>query len=214
MSDDKNLTSKKIQQFCDVGKSTISKWRNGDAEPSGRALVRLSWLTNKTCTWLLFGDNEQLSLREPKGALAWDGDTPLGDDEVYMPIFTDLEIAAGSGVTEGTEFYGPKIRFARSTLRRLNVPAEAGFFLRVDGDSMHPEIADNSTVGINTASTNVRDGEIYAVSQDGLARLKVVFVVPGGFRLHSLNPRYPDENTGTDLRVIGRLFWAAKEYPN
>lgn len=214
IKDDSSLNPAKIQKFCAVGKSTVSKWRNGETEPKARPLLKLSWLTNKTPEWLIFGERDETTVVRPRGILAWDGETPLSDDEVAMPIYTDLEIAAGDGVAEGLEIYGPKIRFAKSTLRRLNVPPESGFFLRVDGDSMYPEIADGATVGINTASKKIRDGKIYAVSQDGLARLKSVFLVPGGYRLHSLNDQYPDETTDLSLRIIGQLFWAAREYPN
>ena len=49
----------------------------------------------------------------------WDSGTPLDDDEVELPFFTEVELSAGNGSTQVVESHGPKLRFAKSTLRRV-----------------------------------------------------------------------------------------------
>ena len=54
---------------------------------------------------------------------------------------------------------------------------------------------DGSTIGVDTATTHITDGEIYALEHDGMLRVKFVYRLPGGgIRLRSFNrEEYPDE---------------------
>lgn len=54
----------------------------------------------------------------------WDSKTPLNDDEVELPLFREVELAAGAGQTEVVENRGAKLRFAKSTLARAGVVKE------------------------------------------------------------------------------------------
>ena len=39
---------------------------------------------------------------------------------------------------------------------------------------------DGSTIGVDTATTHITDGEIYALEHDGMLRVKFVYRLPGG----------------------------------
>ena len=145
----------------------------------------------------------------------WDSDTPIGDDEVEVPLFREVELAAGSGRTQVSENHGAKLKFAKSSLRRAGVSEDHAGCAYISGDSMARELPDGAVVGVDTADTQIRDGKLYALDHDGMLRIKQVNRMPGnGLRLVSFNDEYPDEEYTVEqvhdlIRVIGRVFWSA-----
>lgn len=146
---------------------------------------------------------------------AWDSDTPLEDDEVYVPLYKEVELSAGAGSTEIRETSGRMVRFARSTLREAGVQPENAKAAQVSGNSMARVIMPGATIGIDIGTTQVFDGDIYAVDHGGMLRVKYVYRLPGGgLRLRSENSEeHPDEIfTGEEvmtqgIRIIGWVFW-------
>ncbi len=145
----------------------------------------------------------------------WDSGTDLEDDEVEVPLFMEVELSAGSGMTHIVESNGPKIRFSRSTMRRASVEPSAAACCFATGDSMGAVVPDGACVGVDTAFTKIIDGEIYAIEHGGLLRIKYLFRLPnGGVRIRSENrEEYPDEilfgDDLKDFRVIGYVFWVS-----
>lgn len=144
----------------------------------------------------------------------WDSETPLDDDEVEVPLFREVELAAGTGQTQVVENHGPKLRFAKSTLARAGVQPEHAACAYVRGNSMEPVMPDGTCVGVNTGDKDIRDGEIYAFDHDGMLRVKYLHRRPGGgIRIVSQNStEHSDEElTGAEvsdqIRLIGRVFW-------
>ena len=143
----------------------------------------------------------------------WDSGTDLDDDEVEVPLFMEVELSAGSGMTHVIESTGPKIRFSKSTMRRARVEPAAAACCFATGDSMGAVVPDGACVGVDTAFTKIIDGEIYAIEHGGLLRIKYLFRLPnGGIRIRSENrEEYPDEDLyGDDLkdfRIISYVFW-------
>ncbi|MDD5273899.1 MAG: helix-turn-helix transcriptional regulator [Methylovulum sp.] len=141
----------------------------------------------------------------------WDSSTPLGDDEVELPFFKEVEISAGGGRFHVQENNGPKLRFLKSTLKKHGVAIDSAACVRAVGDSMEPVIRDGCTVGIDTSKQNIKDGDIYAIDHDGHLRIKRLYRLPVGIiRINSYNPDYPDEFYNESegfMRVIGRVFW-------
>lgn len=48
----------------------------------------------------------------------WDDDTPLDEDEVYVPFLKEVELSAGSGKSTIQQSNKQKLRFGKITLRR------------------------------------------------------------------------------------------------
>jgi phage repressor protein C with HTH and peptisase S24 domain len=145
---------------------------------------------------------------------AWDSNTPLDEDEVELPLFREVELAAGGGATQVIENHGAKLRFAKSTLRRAGVPAESAACAFVRGNSMEPVMPDGTCVGVNTADKAIKDGEIYAIDHGGMLRVKYLHRRPGGgIKIVSQNAgEHPVEEVTAEemaasVRVIGRVFW-------
>jgi phage repressor protein C with HTH and peptisase S24 domain len=145
----------------------------------------------------------------------WDSKTPLDDDEVELPLFREVELAAGAGQTQVIENHGAKLRFAKSTLSRAGVQKENAACAFVRGNSMEPVMPDGTCVGVDTGDTTVRDGEIYAIEHGGMLRVKYLQRRPGGgIKIVSQNSieHEAEDYTATrvveeNIRVIGRVFW-------
>lgn len=143
----------------------------------------------------------------------WDSKTPLTEDEVEVPFYMEIELSAGNGSEVQLETTGPKLRFSKSTLRRHGIDPTHTACVKVSGNSMEPVIPDGATVGIDTANTIIKDGDMYAIDWAGALFVKTLTRRPGGgLRIRSFNTdEYPDENLNSEeamsVRVIGRVFW-------
>ncbi|MFL0806719.1 MAG: helix-turn-helix transcriptional regulator [Oceanobacter sp.] len=185
-------------------------------KPSGPRLIALAKLLQCSPEWLVNGteptDTDRSNAVWLGDVEPWDSKTPLGGDEVELPFFSGVELAAGSGSCQVIEMHGPKLRFSKSTLRRKNVDPANAACVTVSGNSMEPVIPEGSTIGIDTSQTTVSDGALYAIDNDGWLRIKRLYRIPGGIRVNSYNQlEHPDETyTGenaTKIRIIGRVFW-------
>lgn len=147
------------------------------------------------------------------GMSGWDSTTPLGDDEVAIPLYKEVELAAGNGATEVIEVPGRLLRFAKSTLREAGVLECNAVCATIKGRSMERLIMDGATIGIDTGTTRIEDGEIYAFDQGGMLRVKYLYRLPGGgVRIRSENDEeFPDETLTAEefanVRMLGWVFW-------
>ena len=144
---------------------------------------------------------------------AWDSETPLDEDEVEVPFFMEVELAAGIGGEYSLEIQGPKLRFSKSTLRRCGVEASAAACVKVAGNSMEPRLFDGDVVGVDTLDKKIVDGNVYAINHDGMLRIKRLYRLPGGgLRINSFNSEeHPDEKYYdkeiSNIAIVGRVFW-------
>lgn len=206
-----------IAAECGVANSAVSQWISGDSKSmKPENLFALSKATGFSAMWIAIeqGPERIVSEMELDGEIApWDGKTPLDSDEVFVPLYKEVELSAGAGSTNVQEIPGRKIRFALSTLRECGVMPENAVAAQVTGNSMERLIMPGSTIGIDTGTTTVTDGEIYAIDHDGMLRVKYLYRLPGGgLRLRSENSEeHPDEVIPPEalqhVRVIGWVFW-------
>lgn len=223
---------KDIIEVTKANKSTVSTWFNGISKPSGEYLIRLcrlfdvdgEWLRDDSSGWESRQDSSlRHQIREPQaeylaGVDTWDSNTPLDSEEVELPFFTEVEAAAGSGQMEVRENHGPKLRFSKATLNRCGIDKNSAACIKVKGNSMEPVLPDESTIGVDTSSTKIIDGKMFAIDHDGMLRVKMLYRLPGGgMRLRSYNSdEHPDETYNTEesqhIRIIGRVFWSSVLY--
>nr|WP_273823057.1 helix-turn-helix transcriptional regulator [Pseudomonas asplenii] len=145
----------------------------------------------------------------------WDDDTPLAEDEVYVPFLKEVELSAGHGRTAVEQASDRKLRFGKLTLRRQGVQPSDAVCVTVSGNSMEPVLPDGSTVGVDQGRTAVVDGKMYAINHGGQLRVKTLYRLPGGgIRLRSFNrEEHPDEEYSAEelissqILVLGKVFW-------
>ncbi|WP_244370823.1 helix-turn-helix transcriptional regulator [Rahnella sp. ChDrAdgB13] len=207
-----------------VGMAQSSVWKlvSGGAQGS-RKLVDIAKVLGVRPEWLSDGSEpmraEGVKPYNPDSTIPpesewgtidlWDSKTPLSDDEIEVPFYKDIEMAAGAGRCIDTDYNGYKLRFSKATLRRMGVEFANVFCCPAAGDSMEPLIPDGTTIAVDRGTKTIRDGKMYAMGQDGLYRVKVLYALPGRkVRVRSYNEEYPDEEVPLDeLDIIGRVFW-------
>jgi phage repressor protein C with HTH and peptisase S24 domain len=210
------VSKAELARAAGVTPQAVTRWfKNGSI--SKESLDACAKRLNVTIDWLMRGQqksNTPDSNAEYLGAIEpWDSKTPLDIDEVEVPFYMEVELSAGNGSVIQLETNGPKLRFSKSTLKRQGVSIDHAACVRVSGNSMEPVIPDGATVGVDTAYTNIVDGEMYAIDWAGELYVKVLMRRPGGgIRIRSFNvDEYPDENLSPEeaqsVRVIGRVFW-------
>ncbi|WP_392562524.1 helix-turn-helix transcriptional regulator [Orbus sturtevantii] len=215
----KGYTQGKLAQKVGMAQSSVWKLTSGEAK-SSRRIIDIAAALNINPTWLSTGegvmDADVVKLSELKynQASEWDSNTPLHDDEVEVPYFKSIELAAGHGAVSGEDYNGHKLRFGKSFFRRKGAQKENVICFPVYGDSMEPKIPNGSTVAVDSGKKDVIDGDIYAICQGDLCRLKRLYRMPNNkIRINSFNSiDHPDEiDDISNIQIIGRVFHYAVE---
>lgn len=209
----KGLSQAGLSKLLGVSQASIAAIEAGrNKRPTN--LVSIAKALDVSPYWLETGkeDKEIISNATPLGKIEeWDNDTPLSEDDCEAPLYKDVKLSAGNGFADDIEDYnGYKLRFSRKTLRKHGISPENVVCVMADGDSMEPVFPSGATLGIDTGSKNIRDGQIYAINHGGLLRTKILHKLPDNkVRIRSYNQsEYPDEEASLDdLSVIGRVFW-------
>lgn len=142
-----------------------------------------------------------------------EGNEPLRPDEVLLPVFREVEFAAGNGATQVMENHGAQERFSLIRLAQAGVQPENAALAFVKGDSMMPAIRHGSTIGIDKGCRTVTDGNTYALDHDGMLRVKQLYRLPlNRVRVVSENSdEYPEEIyslADPDApKILGRVFY-------
>lgn len=213
-----------LAKITNVTPKASNKWLNAESIPNREKIIQLAKMLNVNSLWLEYGEGSIQSVEDNKtqkqdyikiiGDISpWDDNTPLDDDEVEVPFFKEVELAAGNGKTEVIELTDRKLRFSKRTLRDAGVNAKDVACAKISGNSMERLIIDGATIGIDTSEKNIIDGEIYAFDHDGMLRVKYLYRMPGGaVRLRSENAEeHGDEIIPFEkldkLRILGWVFW-------
>lgn len=144
----------------------------------------------------------------------WEDGPPL-ENEVEVPLLKEIEQPDGSGRTEIKEHGTVRLGFSRSTLLGMGIEPSNVVCITVSGNSMEPVIPDGGLAGVDRGRTAVKDGDIFAISQNGQLRVKILYRLPrGGLRMRSFNrdehpdEEYPEDQIQTEgIGILGRIFW-------
>nr|WP_314592298.1 helix-turn-helix transcriptional regulator [uncultured Neisseria sp.] len=205
-----------LARLLNVSPQVVKNWETRGVSASG--LVNAAKVIGVSVAWVETGEGEMAAIKQPESnALPlgkieeWDNNTPLSDDDCEAPLYKEIKLSAGNGFADDIEDYnGYKLRFSRNTLRKHGINPADVVCVMADGDSMEPVFPSGATLGIDTGSKTIRDGQIYAINHGGLLRTKILHKLPENkVRIRSYNQsEYPDEEASLDdLSVIGRVFW-------
>ena len=118
-----------------------------------------------------------------------------------------LDASAGPGAVGTEEAPYDTIRFTRRWLREMGLEGADLSAIRVEGDSMEPELRSGDEIFVDR---NKRAGEGIHVVRigDALHVKQVQSIGPGRIKLVSANEAYaPIELTHDDVEIIGRAVW-------
>lgn len=211
------MTQEALAKRLGLTKATISMWESGNTAPNGKNMINLAETLKVSPEWLLTGKETgsrpvEANAKAEGVFSGWDSDTPLEDDEVEIPFFTEVELSAGNGTYVDLDQSGCKLRFAKSTLRKAGIDIASAACVSVSGNSMEPVLPDGAVVGVDTSKTSIKDGKVYAIDHDGLLRVKLLYRLPDGIRVRSYNrDEYEDEeyfnHDANKIKIIGQVFW-------
>ncbi|MGJ8606194.1 MAG: S24 family peptidase [Marivita sp.] len=144
---------------------------------------------------------------------------PVADPEEFAHIpLHEASLAAGAGAANGDEPIVDYLSFRRDWLRRIGTAPANAVLARVSGDSMEPTIwagdmvlvdRSKTVVPVRTSSSKKGRSAIYAVLDDGHARVKrIERPSEDQIMLLSDNPDYgPEFGDTKTLTIIGKVMW-------
>lgn len=213
-----SLKSVDVTKAIGISSGGISQWLSGHTKPSGKHLLNLANLLGCDPAWLIFGTESNIeNKRKPSQSVGsadiYEHDSPLHPDDVEVPFFEEVALAAGNGLSSMLDSATHTSRLSISMLERAGVSPSTVACCKVSGESMENVLKDGAKIAIDTSSITIKDGSIYAIEHGGMLRVKYLFRMPfGGLRIRSENSvDYEDEvivgEIAKDIRVIGRVFW-------
>lgn len=186
------------------------------ADARSRKTVPPAWIPKAakifhvSTDWLFFGN--------PGAVLpAKAASTPICDVDLIMVPMVEARLSAGQGSLQTDGCSERSYAFRSDFLYRKGNP-DSMVLMRVEGDSMQPEIMNNDVVLIDQSKTEIRLGRIFAVGFEEAIYLKRIDMLPGKIVLKSANPAYPPveldirDQQRDAFRVIGQVLWSGREY--
>lgn len=210
-----------------VGMAQPSVWKlvSGGAKGSKKT-AQIASVLGVRAEWLADGSgpmkDDSITPHNPKSTIpqesewgtvdAWDSNSPLPSDEVEVPFLKDIEFACGEGRVSEEDYNGFKLRFSKATLRRVgaNTDGSRVICFPAAGNSMEPVIPDGATVAVDTQNKKIVDGELYAINQGGLKRIKQLYRRPGGkvtIRSFNREDNADEEALESEIEIVGFVFW-------
>ena len=192
--------------------SRVSAFEKGESIPDIETIIRFCDIYSTDANSLLSGEYIGGELNTVAGNQLRG---VSGVDTLFIPL-VQARLSAGRGSfetgAESERHYGFRSDFLR---RKGNVSEMV--LMRVDGDSMEPEIKPGDMVLIDQSQRSLRPGQIYAVGVEDMVYLKLANAAPGKLILSSTNAAYPplEVDTRGDLEsavhIIGRCVWSCRE---
>lgn len=136
----------------------------------------------------------------------------LDSDNFFEITFYDCNDAFPL-TKENAEMNIKKISIPKFIFDNSNIKEHEAIAIKMEGNSMHPVLPNNTILLINTSYKRIIDGQIYAVIQSDLLRIRKLYQLPDGkIKISAYNnDEYPSENTDLkNLEVVGKVFsWIA-----
>jgi len=189
-----------------ISSSAVYQWRNNpDVSLDGNNLIALAEVLEVDPVWLMTG-------RGPRRR------SEFLQLHAFVPFFREGRVAAGHGAINDEYTNVGGLAFLRYSLATKELDPESCRAIRVDGDSMYPNIKNGDVVMYDTTDTGpIISGKIYVVhygDEGGL--VKRLFVEPDQsiiIRSDNQSPEYSDRRVvagSSDLIVHGRVRWIGR----
>lgn len=204
------LTQAEFADILGIPQVTLGNYERGRNEPRFEFIEKVCSRFEINVEWLLFGTGNRRG--GPTGVAK-----PTCDVDLIMIPMVEARLSAGPGSLETSGECERSYAFRSDFLHRKGNPGDM-VLMRVEGDSMQPEIMHNDVVLIDRSKTQIRLGRIFAVGFEEAIYLKRIDMLPGKIVLKSANPAYPPveldirEQQGDSFRVIGQVLWSGREY--
>jgi phage repressor protein C with HTH and peptisase S24 domain len=200
-----------LAALLDVSTQAIYNAKNKGKIPKSW-IINVAEETGASADWLLSGQGSaergslvQAQLQEPTCDV----------DMIYIPL-VEARLSAGTGSFVTGEESDKRYGFRSDFLTRKGQVSQM-VLMRVDGDSMEPEIHHGDVVLIDQSQTTPRAGAMFAVGVEDLVYIKMVDALPGKIILKSCNETYPPleidarGDLADGIRIVGKAIWLGRE---
>ncbi|WP_338127290.1 XRE family transcriptional regulator [Vreelandella titanicae] len=186
---------------CGLSEGAIRSYMSGDTYPTLDRLALIANALGKDMQWLAFGEEKSDSI-DVKGM----------DDYAFVPLY-DAQCSAGDGAwNEGCRVL-THISFTRYSLRKQGLTPDHLSAIRIDGDSMEPDLHSGDTVLIDHTRIAIEGEGIYILRLDGHLYAKRLQRNFDGVSIISSNKEYREVVVPRDrlaeLEIVGRAVWSA-----
>lgn len=212
------LSQAQLGEKIGLSQQSVAKIENGETRQP-RKIKEIANALNVSQKWLQLGIEEDGFL---SNFVVEEVETSTLDPDIFASIqVLDIELSAGNGCeAEIIESAIDTFPLRRVDLRKAGVSAANARIVKIWGNSLLPVLNNGDHVAIDvTQSKPIRDGDLYALRDGVLLRVKVLINQPdGGLLLRSFNKdEYPDEiltfeERRTRIHVIGRVFWSSRSW--
>ncbi|WP_167313308.1 XRE family transcriptional regulator [Ralstonia insidiosa] len=193
-----------------ITRGAVSLWMNGGTtDLAGENLVKAAQALGVSANWLSTGRGKMTTSPTTE--------VPLDENPDY-PAIKRVRIKISGGITgfgvEPLEDEHAPIVFHRSWYERRGFKPEKLLAIKVKGASMENGLYDGDWVVVNTADTDPKEGETFAVNYEGEVVIKRLFKVDGAWVAASDNPDkriYRDRPLNGDSFIIGRVVHKQSE---
>ena len=214
----KGLSQAQLADMIGLSQQSVAKIENGETlQP--RKIKEIAKALDVSQKWLQLGIEENGVI---SSYVVEELEEAKLDPAVFADIpVLDIELSAGNGCeAEIVESIVDSFPLRRADLRKAGVsPTNAGI-VKIWGNSLLPVLNNGDHVAVDMSQSKpIRDGDLYALRDGVLLRVKVLINQPdGGLMLRSFNKEeYPDEvlnfnERRSRIHVIGRVFWSSRSW--
>ena len=200
-------TQADLSRYTNIKSATVSQWCSGKVKAlkSSNALM-VSRFLEVDYNWLISGKGS------PETTMS---DEYKNEDQYVRVYLSHVTLQGGNGYEPSIEeeSTGELIRLRRTFFDAHHLNASKCTCFPVEGESMQPLIYEGEYVIVDMTQNNlneIKDGKIYAISVQGLPRIKRLFrKLDGSLIIRSENKNFGEDIVQGDqlnyIKLIGRV---------
>lgn len=207
---EKDLSQVEIAEMLNINKSSYSSWESGRAKPNQKNLVALAKILdvevsyfeseyNIVNKYLQLSPDNQAKAEEYVDELLLSQQSSKVTPLFSVQVLSDIQLSAGLGESLFDEY---ETETVYSDEEQLGYDIAAW----ISGKSMEPIYQDGEVALIRSSGFDY-DGAVYALSWKDSVFIKKLYREKEGFRMVSLNDKYPDKFIPyeDEPRIVGKV---------
>jgi phage repressor protein C with HTH and peptisase S24 domain len=202
-----SYTQKQFAELTTIPLSTLNKIEGGFSNVGISVIDKIIQTPSlkKHILWLMTGDSPLNQI-----------ENSIFGNHIQLPFY-EVAASAGNGTLVESEELVQNISFRAEWLRKdLGVNPNDVFIMLTKGDSMDPTIKEDALIMVDKNTQKHING-IYVLRFNGELLVKrLQFTMSNTIKVISDNKAYdteeinPEQLTGTDLEIIGRVVWSGQ----
>ena len=207
---EKNLSQVEIAEMLNINKSSYSSWESGRAKPNNKNLAALAKILDVDITYfeseynivnnfLQLNTANQQKAEEYVEKIMQSQQSNKVIQLFPVPVLSEVALSAGFGESLFDEY---------ETETVYSDEEQLGYDIAtwISGKSMEPIYQDGEVALIRSSGFDY-DGAVYALSWNDSVFIKKLYREKEGFRMVSLNDKYPDKFIPyeDEPRIVGKV---------